>query len=170
MTLTEDLPFQQFSGEGRTYFNEHENKANPSGKVAGSLLSDHEKDVIEIHDELIVVLLHEKESRKIRVASLQADGTPYRVSCSMTSGYPTKELPSTLPRFIDTIRSTSAFPSTSSSTAMNPFLPESPTLDPIYYQLLNHLDAAKYQRSQFEASGTHIRFGRQRPAGAWRLP
>ena len=63
LTLTEDLPFQQFSGEGWTYFNEHENKAHPSGKVAvDRIYPITKKDVIEIRDELIVVLLQEKDS------------------------------------------------------------------------------------------------------------
>jgi hypothetical protein len=51
LTLTEDLPYQQFSGEGWTYFNERENKAHPSGKVAVDRFYPlTKKDVIEIRE------------------------------------------------------------------------------------------------------------------------
>ncbi len=164
LTLTEDLPFQQFSGEGWTYFNEHENKANPSGKVAvDRFYPITKKDVIEIRDELIVVLLQEKDSRKIRVASLQADGTPiqsfllydhygYLYEKNFRS-YSFDE-----PYRYDPEQKRFSFYQLIYGYEPLPSL-ESPTLDPIYYQSFNHLhvDAAgQFVRSEFEASDTYM--------------
>ena len=163
LTLTEDLPFQQFSGEGWTYFNQHENKAHPSGKVAVDRFYPlTKKDVIEIRDELIVVLLHEKDSWQIRVASLHADGTPIQSFLLYDHyGYLYEKNYRSFsfdePYRYDPEQKRFSFYQLIYGYEPLPSL-DRPTLDPIEYQSFNHVhvDATgQFVRSEFEASGTY---------------
>ena len=73
----EVIPAIQFDMVGWEFFNENEKKSTQNGGVdLGSFLPITKGDVVEVRDDHLVLLIHEKQGGKIYLASITSQGIP----------------------------------------------------------------------------------------------
>ncbi len=77
LAILDDVPAKQFNQEGWEFFNLRENKELQNGRLSMDRFRPIVKeDVIEVREDLVVVLLHERNQRKLRLLSLKLNGDP----------------------------------------------------------------------------------------------
>ena len=72
-----DIPAKQFNREGWEFFNQREGKELQNGNLSlNGFRPIVQEDIVEVREDLIVVLLHGPDQRKIHLASLKRNGDP----------------------------------------------------------------------------------------------
>ena len=73
----EVIPAIQFDMVGWEFFNENEKKSTQNGGVdLGSFLPITKDDIVDVRDDHLVLLIHEKQGGKIYLASITSQGIP----------------------------------------------------------------------------------------------